>query len=127
MAMRGGGSRRHPSADQGCPSAKDEDDLIAIDEVGYLPLVEAAGAGLLFQVIAGRAEMAALMLTRKLPSCERTQLIPTARLCKALIERIIDRVHIIETGTESYRFRRTLEMRGGRVSKGTGGGRDGHG
>ena len=35
------------------------------------------------------------------------------RLCKALIDRITDRAHIIETGTESYRFRRTLEKRKG--------------
>jgi len=34
-----------------------------------------------------------------------------ARLCKALLDRITDRSHIIETGTESYRFRRTLEKR----------------
>jgi IstB-like ATP binding protein len=31
-----------------------------------------------------------------------------ARLCKALLDRITDRAHILETGTESYRFRRTL-------------------
>jgi hypothetical protein len=33
--------------------------------------------------------------------------VPNARLCKALIDRITDRVHTIETGAESYRFRRT--------------------
>ena len=36
---------------------------------------------------------------------------PNARLCKALIDRITDCANIIETGTESYRFRRTLEKR----------------
>ena len=36
---------------------------------------------------------------------------PNPRLCKALLDRITDRAHIIETGTESYRFRRTLEVR----------------
>ena len=41
-------------------------------------------------------------------------MIPNARLCKALIDRITDRANIIETGTESYRFRRTLEKRKGR-------------
>jgi outer membrane phospholipase A len=39
----------------------------------------------------------------------RTQVIPNARLCKALLDRITDRAHILETGTESYRFRRTAE------------------
>ena len=31
------------------------------------------------------------------------------RLSKALLDRITDRAHILETGTESYRFRRTAE------------------
>lgn len=30
---------------------------------------------------------------------------------KALLDRITDRAHIIETGTESFRFRRTMERR----------------
>jgi hypothetical protein len=31
-----------------------------------------------------------------------------ARLCQALVDRLTDRAPILETGTESYRFRRTL-------------------
>jgi len=88
-------------------------DLIAIDEMGYVPLAE-VGAELLFQVIADRSERAALILTTNLPFSEWTQVIPNARLCKALLDRITDRAHIIETGTESYRFRRTLERRKGK-------------
>ena len=82
-------------------------DLIAIDEVGYVPLAE-VGAELLFQVIAERAEQAALILTTNLPFSEWTQVIPNARLCKALLDRITDRAHIIDTGKESFRFRRSL-------------------
>jgi len=82
-------------------------DLIAIDEVGYVPLAE-IGAEFLFQVIAERAEKAAVILTTNLPFSEWTQVIPNARLCKALLDRITDRAHIIETGSESYRFRRTV-------------------
>src|SRR3972149_5353370 len=88
-------------------------EVIAIDEVGYVPLAE-VGAELLFQVVADRAEKAALILTTNLPFSEWTQVIPNARLCKALLDRITDRAHIIETGTESYRFRRTLERRKGK-------------
>jgi DNA replication protein DnaC len=69
------------------------------------------GAEFLFQVIAERAEKTAVILTTNLPFSEWTQVIPNARLCKALIDRITDRAHIVETGTESYRFRRTLEKR----------------
>ena len=85
-------------------------DLIAIDEVGYVPLAE-LGAELLFQVIAERAEQSAVILTTNLPFSEWTQVIPNARLCKALLDRITDRAHILETGTDSYRFRRTLDQR----------------
>jgi DNA replication protein DnaC len=86
-------------------------DLIAIDEVGYVPLAE-VGAEFLFQVIAERAERMAVVITTNLPFSEWTQVIPNARLCKAVLDRITDRAHILETGTESYRFRRTIDKRG---------------
>lgn len=52
-----------------------------------------------------------MLLTTNLPFSEWTQVIPNARLCKALLDRITDRAHIIETGAESFRFRRTLAQR----------------
>ena len=85
-------------------------ELIAIDEVGYVPLAD-LGAEFLFQVIAERAEKAAVIMTTNLPFSEWTQVIPNARLCKALLDRVTDQAHIIETGADSYRFRRTLEKR----------------
>jgi DNA replication protein DnaC len=85
-------------------------DVIALDEVGYVPLAD-IGAEFLFQVIAERAERATLIVTTNLPFSEWTQVFPNPRLCKALLDRITDRAHIIETGTDSYRFRRTLEVR----------------
>jgi DNA replication protein DnaC len=57
------------------------------------------------------AEKAAVILTTNLPFSEWTQVLPNARLCKALLDRITDHAHIIETGTESYRFRRTMDRR----------------
>ncbi len=85
-------------------------DLIAIDEVGYVPLAD-VGAEFLFQVISERAERAAIIVTTNLPFSEWTTVFPNPRLCKALLDRITDRAHIIETGTESFRFKRTLEGR----------------
>lgn len=85
-------------------------DLIVLDEVGYVPFAQ-VGAELLFQVISERAERATLIITTNLPFSEWTQVLPNARLCKALLDRVTDRAHIIETGSESYRFRRTLESR----------------
>jgi DNA replication protein DnaC len=85
-------------------------DLICIDELGYVPLAETA-CELIFQVIADRAEKAAVIVTTNLPFSEWSQVIPNPRLCKALIDRLTDRAHIITTGTDSYRFRRTAAQR----------------
>jgi len=85
-------------------------DLICIDELGYVPLAETA-CELMFQIIADRAEKTAVIVTTNLPFSEWSQVIPNPRLCKALIDRLTDRAHIITTGTESYRFRRTTAQR----------------
>jgi len=85
-------------------------DLIVLDEVGYVPFAQ-GGAELLFQVISERAERTAWIITTNLPFSEWTQVFPNARLCKALLDRITDRAHIIDTGTDSYRFKRTLTNR----------------
>jgi DNA replication protein DnaC len=85
-------------------------DVIGIDEVGYVPMAE-VGAEYLFQVIADRAEKAAVILTTNLPFSEWTKVIPNTRLCKALIDRLTDQAHIVETGQDSYRFQRTAKKR----------------
>jgi DNA replication protein DnaC len=85
-------------------------ELLVVDEMGYVALAE-AGAEMLFQVIAGRAEKAAVVITTNLPFSEWTTVFPNARLCKAMVDRLTDRAHIIATGDESYRFRRSLEKK----------------
>src|ERR1700683_1952849 len=87
-------------------------ELIVIDEMAYVAMPETA-AEMLFQIIAGRAERAAVIVTTNLPFSEWTTMFPNARLCKAMLDRLTDQAHIIETGTESYRFRRTLEKKKG--------------
>ena len=83
-------------------------DLIVIDELGYVVMPDTA-AELLFQVIAGRA---AVVVTTNLPFSEWTTKFPNARLCKAMLDRLTDQAHIIDTGKESYRFLRTLKKQG---------------
>ncbi len=85
-------------------------DLIVLDEVGYVPLAD-IGAEFLFQVIAERAELATFIITTNLPFSEWTTVFPNPRLCKALLDRITDRAHIIETGSDSFRFKRSMERR----------------
>lgn len=86
-------------------------EVVCIDELGYVPLAD-VGAELMFQIIADRAETAALIVTTNLPFSEWGQVFPNPRLCKAVLDRVTDRAHIIEAGTTSYRFRRTLAKRG---------------
>ena len=95
-------------------------ELILIDELGYVPLAD-VGAEFLYQVISDRAERTAVIVTTNLPFSEWIQVFSNARLCKAMVDRVTDQAHIIDTGNESYRFRRTLESRGKKVR---GGGRD---
>jgi len=90
-------------------------ELIVLDEMAYVGMSEPA-AELLFQVIAGRAERASVIVTTNLPFSEWGTMFPNARLCKAMLDRLTDRAHIIDTGDESYRFRRTLaKKKGGRA------------
>ena len=86
--------------------------MIALDEVGDA-LWSKSGAEFFVPAIAERAERATRSVTTNLPFSEWTQVFPNPRLCKALLDRITDRARIIETGTESYRFRRTV-VRDGR-------------
>ena len=95
-------------------------ELIAIDELGYVPLAD-IGREFLYQVVSERAERAALVITTNLAFSEWTQVFANARLCKAMVDRVTDRAHIIDTGKESYRFRRTMESR---KRKAKSGGRD---
>ena len=84
-------------------------DLIAIDEVGYDATGGSRGGVLVSSRRRASREGGPSSLTTNLPFSEWTQVIPNARLCKAVLDRITDRAHILETGTESYRFRRTAE------------------
>jgi DNA replication protein DnaC len=74
------------------------------------------GAELMFQIIADRAEKAALIMTTNLPFSEWGQVFANPRLCGAVLDRVTDQAHIIETGGESYRFKRSLAKRGAAAS-----------
>ena len=93
-------------------------ELLVLDELGYLALPERA-AELVFQVISERNERASLIVTTNLPFGEWTKVFPDPHLAKAVVDRLTHRAHIIETGTESWRFKHGLarsKRRGGRTS-----------
>ncbi len=82
-------------------------ELVVLDELGYLALPDGA-AELVFQVLSERHERGSLIVTTNLPFGEWTKVFPDARLAKAVVDRLTHRVHIIDTGTESWRFRHGL-------------------
>ena len=86
-------------------------ELLVLDELGYVQTSE-AGAELLFQVLAERNEVASLVVTTNLPFGEWTRIFTDARLCKAVVDRLTFGAHIIETGSDSWRLRRSLERAG---------------
>jgi DNA replication protein DnaC len=85
-------------------------ELVCLDELGYLTLPDGA-AELVFQVLSERHERGALIITTNLPFGEWTKVFPDARLAKAVVDRLTHRAHIIDTGTESWRFRHGLNRR----------------
>ena len=82
-------------------------ELVVLDELGYLALPDGA-AELVFQVLSERHERGALIVTTNLPFGEWTKVFPDPRLAKAVVDRLTHRAHIIDTGTESWRFRHGL-------------------
>ena len=85
-------------------------ELVLLDELGYLALPPGA-AELVFQVLSERNERASLICTTNLPFGEWTKVFQDARLAKAVVDRLTHRAHIIDTGTESWRFRHGLQQR----------------
>ena len=87
-------------------------EVLCLDELGYLALPDGA-AELVFQVISERNERGSLIVTTNLPFGEWTKVFPDARLAKAVVDRITHKAHIIDTGTESWRFRHGLDRKRG--------------
>jgi len=78
-------------------------DLLILDELGYLPL-SAADAELVFQVLSERTERRSMIVTTNLKFNEWTSVFPDPRLCRAVIDRLTHRSHIIDTGKSSIRL-----------------------
>ncbi len=85
-------------------------EVVVVDELGYLALPDGA-AELVFQVLSERHEKGSLIVTTNLPFGEWTKVFPDPRLAKAVVDRLTHRAHIIDTGTESWRFRHGLERK----------------
>lgn len=85
-------------------------DVLILDEWGYLPLAR-SDAELLFQVLGERQEQRPIVVTTNLPFSEWTSMFPDPRLCRALVDRMTHKAHIIETGKRSIRLEQSLKRK----------------
>lgn len=78
-------------------------DLLILDELGYVPFTK-AGAELLFDVVSRAYEQQSLVVTTNLPFENWVEVLNNERLTGALLDRLTHRVHILEANGESYRL-----------------------
>ncbi len=79
-------------------------DLLILDELGYVPFTK-AGAELLFEVVSRAYERQSLVVTTNLPFEQWAEVCGSERLTGAMLDRLTHRVHIVEANGESYRLR----------------------
>lgn len=82
-------------------------DLICLDEWGYLPLDLESGQ-LLFSVISNAYERLSLIITTNLPFNEWGPMFMDEQLAAAIIDRIVHYGHLVQTGNKDWRLDHAL-------------------
>lgn len=88
-------------------SAALKQQLIVLDELGFIPLSPMA-AQLLFQFCSTLYERVPVLMTTNLRFADWIQLFGDERLTAALLDRLTHRAHILEFVGESFRLRQSL-------------------
>jgi DNA replication protein DnaC len=85
-------------------------DLLIIDELGYVPLSK-TGSELLFEVFSQRYEQGSTLVTSNLPFNEWTEILGSERMTGALLDRLTHHVHILEMNGDSFRLKQSKKRR----------------
>jgi DNA replication protein DnaC len=83
--------------------------LLVLDEIGYLPCSRQS-ADLLYNIISRRHESKSLVLTTNLPFKQWSTVFPGAACVSALIDRFVQRCHVLDIDADSWRQKESLAL-----------------